>query len=317
MGTIRRWLGGPDDEGRDEGRDNGADASRADRGHMPTGHEKPGRERPPRAQQVQRAPVAPLPDVPQTESPVQRLRAAGVDVPPLTALGRTGDGTVLWGFAAGSDELERWWRRLRTVHAQTGVWPVLLGPADELGETHDLHGERDGRAELARSADLEAEHLLTRLADETGSPSGNKPPMGPDEPDDERSADEQPGEADDEPFVRGAQEPGLVGLVEATAGWQVPALLSWDGAANYDLGGAEHAAVLRRWAQRWGAELVTLSFDTMELLVARPPADDAEAALVAMEQYAYCPDIVDQGVGSLAALAVRQVRAPSWLFWWD
>jgi hypothetical protein len=45
--------------------------------------------------------------------------------------------------------------------------------------------------------------------------------------------------------------------------------------------------------------------------------DPRAAAEAAVEQYAYCPDGVDQGVGSLSALAAGQVRSPSWYFWWD
>jgi hypothetical protein len=38
---------------------------------------------------------------------------------------------------------------------------------------------------------------------------------------------------------------------------------------------------------------------------------------VALEQYRYCPDIVDQGVGSIHDLAATQVPSSSWYFWWD
>jgi len=32
---------------------------------------------------------------------------------------------------------------------------------------------------------------------------------------------------------------------------------------------------------------------------------------------AYCFDMVDQGIGYLEDLAAKQVRSPSWYFWWD
>ena len=35
------------------------------------------------------------------------------------------------------------------------------------------------------------------------------------------------------------------------------------------------------------------------------------------EQFAYCPDIVDQGAGTLEALAAVLVNASVWFFWWD
>ncbi len=31
----------------------------------------------------------------------------------------------------------------------------------------------------------------------------------------------------------------------------------------------------------------------------------------------YCPDIVDQGVGTLDALATVLVSGSVWFFWWD
>ena len=51
--------------------------------------------------------------------------------------------------------------------------------------------------------------------------------------------------------------------------------------------------------------------------MARPPADRKAALALAGEQQAYCLDIVEQGVGSTAALAATLLEAPVWYFWWD
>ena len=39
--------------------------------------------------------------------------------------------------------------------------------------------------------------------------------------------------------------------------------------------------------------------------------------LLALEQYAYCNDIVDQGVGTIGALADGLMKSHNWYFWWD
>ena len=82
----------------------------------------------------------------------------------------------------------------------------------------------------------------------------------------------------------------------------------------YDLSSAHHHAVLRRRGQRYGAELLTLGFDTIELVVDRPPAAKDEALAMAREQFAYCPHIMWQGVATIGALAATQARFRLWHF---
>ena len=38
---------------------------------------------------------------------------------------------------------------------------------------------------------------------------------------------------------------------------------------------------------------------------------------LAEEQFAYCPDIVHQGVGTISALASMLLDGTAWYFWWD
>jgi hypothetical protein len=77
-----------------------------------------------------------------------------------------------------------------------------------------------------------------------------------------------------------------------------------------------HAAVLRRWSRRWGAELVALDHETATLRMASPPSFGAEALEAAAEAYLYCRDSFDtnpDGVDALAPCLIRQM----WSFWWD
>ena len=47
------------------------------------------------------------------------------------------------------------------------------------------------------------------------------------------------------------------------------------------------------------------------------PVTREEALNLARVQYAYCNDIIDQGVGSYRALAAELMAHHWWFFWWD
>jgi hypothetical protein len=78
-----------------------------------------------------------------------------------------------------------------------------------------------------------------------------------------------------------------------------------------------HVALLRRWRQHYDIEPVSLTGDVLEFRVARPPTVREAAVALAREQYLYCSDIVDQGVGSVLALASMLQDGKYWYFWWD
>lgn len=105
-------------------------------------------------------------------------------------------------------------------------------------------------------------------------------------------------------------------LIPAEHSWQIPAYLRWGGwnacpAPEY------HVAALRRWHDLYGAEVVGMSGDVINLRVRRPPQDRAAAIALACEQYAYCPDFVDQGTGTITALGAGLINSDWWFFWWD
>jgi hypothetical protein len=74
---------------------------------------------------------------------------------------------------------------------------------------------------------------------------------------------------------------------------------------------------MRYWFERWGAEPVAITSDTVEMLVARPPQSREDALALANEQFAYCEDVVTQGVGTIEALAANLLEGQTWFFWWD
>jgi len=105
-------------------------------------------------------------------------------------------------------------------------------------------------------------------------------------------------------------------LIPTQEGAAVPAFLRWGGwnacpAPEYQV------AALRAWHERYGAELIGISGDVINLRVARRPTTRDAAMDLAREQYLYCEDIVDQGVGALAPLAATLMQEDWWFFWWD
>jgi hypothetical protein len=78
-----------------------------------------------------------------------------------------------------------------------------------------------------------------------------------------------------------------------------------------------HVAAMRRWRDQYGAELVGLASDTLNLTVQHRPKTREEALALAREQYAYCNDIIDQGTQTYSVLAAALIASDWWFFWWD
>lgn len=83
---------------------------------------------------------------------------------------------------------------------------------------------------------------------------------------------------------------------------------------NYDI---EHADVIERlrvWDERYGLNLVGAGMDWLQAEFSDPPSDwDRFAA----EVYEFCPDVVDQGAGSVEALADELRQMNGVYLWWD
>jgi Domain of unknown function (DUF4253) len=117
--------------------------------------------------------------------------------------------------------------------------------------------------------------------------------------------------------VLGVQSAARIGLFPVARSSDVVAYVGWPGAcALYD-SPAPVAAVLRSWEERFGAQVLRIGPDTVDLVVQRPPRHPADALAVAAEQFALCPDIVTQAEGSIRALADQIVGEPLWSLWWD
>jgi len=78
-----------------------------------------------------------------------------------------------------------------------------------------------------------------------------------------------------------------------------------------------HIAFARRWHARYGAHLVANTGDVLEFRVQNPVGSREDAIRLAVEQYHYCEDIVEQGTQTIERLAAELLGATAWFFWWD
>ncbi len=108
-----------------------------------------------------------------------------------------------------------------------------------------------------------------------------------------------------------------LGLVAADRSADALTIMGWQGALHHNEWMVPMAAVVRSWEDRFGARVVSVGFNTLDLSVAAPPVDAEHALQVAAEHWAFCPDNVVQGPGDLQGYAEQIIGAHAWSFWWD
>jgi hypothetical protein len=236
--------------------------------------------------------------------------------------------TTLRGEQAWRHEVEggpaalETWRALRDRHARTGLWPVLLGADSQVVDQLTWRVEM-----LARSSpgipELEDAPGIADLFDRWMAVVADDGYLD-DVPRhlakleaDAATIRDRITERPDHAAVRAlAGAEVTIALVPAAGGWEVPALLAWSGAERASIDGPDHLAVLHFWHEAHGAELVAMGLERMELLVERPPTEARGAFELAVQQYAYCPDLMDNLAPAIGALAAT-LFGRHWLFDWS
>lgn len=204
---------------------------------------------------------------------------------------------------------------------ENGFIPVLFGDQEEYDRVQECaslnEGDFDECIRVGESIDV-AEWLAERVAADPeyyddgvsdDDDNGETSPLGGslDAPSFLSSADILTGKPKAKVFI---------GMLPVQQPWHVPAMLRMGG-WNECPAPEEHVAMFRHWYERYGAVVACVTDDVVEFTVARPPSTIEEARILAREQYIYCADIVQQGVGSEAALARGLLGGSQWYFWWD
>src|SRR5262249_13995810 len=238
----------------------------------------------------------------------EQLQAAGIDATNLNVFHDAGAESIYALHVLGWSAIQTW-VELRESLDGTNYWPVLLGvpaAAEEVREqlARDQH-DSPGLVERALSLDVarwfeeeEAGHPLPRGAwpeEDPGSTSFTIPY---------------------DARTRRPHREVVLALVPARAGWQAVLRLGFGGFHRCPPAYV-HGAVLRSWEERYGAELVGLQRNVLELWAAEFPADRNAALALAREQYLYCRDIVEGGCETLDELAAILSSGEHWYFWWE
>lgn len=221
------------------------------------------------------------------------------------------------------------WHTLRVRTQETGLYPLFVrgysyvrdrqGGEDAIDERVVVLGQRarEGersvagviRAALAIDTDAwlheEMVHLVTDLEITPNTLRGDWPP-------------------DAVPYhgftildvPRFPAYPLYLALIPTRLSWQTLAFLMYGG-WHSGLDPEHHVALAKRWHERYGAELVAVMPDTVEMRVMRPPRTRASALRLAWEHCTYCVDVVIQGTQTIDALAAGLLNGRSWFFWWD
>lgn len=222
-------------------------------------------------------------------------------------------GLTVYSFSTAGKDAVSTWRKLCKSAASAGFWPVIFGEPKNLERICEAFGgeyAENPTETIQMASEADVQKLFQERAEEFSGESAHG---------------EWPSSAEgmtDFTIPRKILEPGKfhervsIGLVPASHSWEVPGVLSFGG-WNDCPDAMNQVAVLRYWNEIYGAELVGLSGDVMELEPARKPSTREEALKLAQEQYWFCYDIVEQGVETIENLAAGLLTSSVWYFWWD
>ncbi len=216
---------------------------------------------------------------------------------------REGDAPV-YLLRASLDEAPHLWEHLRTLVEATGYWPIL---GWDLFKTPPW-SEASTRSviEAAEAEDVKAwfygkvaERIARRFEQEPPSERKPYPLLDP---------------LIGSQFAHTPAGMVSIALIPSRATWEGPAYLRM-----YEETQAPevHVAVLHYWHARWKAEVTAMNSANLEVRVLAPPTAWDDARQLAIEQYLYCEDLVDQGTHSIRELANSLLGATEWRFWWD
>lgn len=107
---------------------------------------------------------------------------------------------------------------------------------------------------------------------------------------------------------------------------RIPTIIPWEVFAWVPIGGWNECppteyimAIMKVWNEQYQFQPVVITGDMIEGFVSDKPETKKEAVEIATEQYAFCPDLVEQccGDATIGQLADTLLKSKIWFFWWD
>lgn len=108
-------------------------------------------------------------------------------------------------------------------------------------------------------------------------------------------------------------KPDRVAILKTADQFTVLKQVGTDG-INYGISNDSLISIIKNFDRKYSLELIGASGDWCDFIINKEPADWMQFA---EEVYKVCPDVVDQGAGSVQALADEMKRTKRLYFWWD
>ena len=105
----------------------------------------------------------------------------------------------------------------------------------------------------------------------------------------------------------------LIAIVNTKDDLEYLSIVRTDG-INYEITAEQVVSKFKAWDSEYELELIGAGRDWLEAKVKSTSVDWKKFA---KEAYKFCPDIVDQGTGSLEALELEMKRGKILYLWWD
>ena len=230
---------------------------------------------------------------------------------------------------ADDDPISSAYSYSRRLGVREGYIPVLVAVDDTLFECLVMNSDPDCEDDYRKSAveQYRKEQLANKLSDGRAILAKYIDTRREEAADDDMDWDELVGEV-----AGGEAVDRLVSYWNYETSMTVPLILAkvpvknpWEVFAYLPFGGwnecpdtPELMAVAKYWYEEYGAIPAALTHDVVEFTLPEPVKPDKSLPL-AVEQYGFCPDIVDQGgedmtIGKLADILRKSTV---WYFWWD
>lgn len=160
--------------------------------------------------------------------------------------------------------------------------------------TRDFGRDRNTEAKSVLVADEEAQPLVTRIRAELGP--GLLAFVGC-----TRSLADPPDEGSEVVVAHGNSQFDILRVAQSDA-------------ANYDMYTEDLIRKLEEYHSKYGIDIFHAETDTIEFRFTTMPSD---LAAFCEDLYEFCPDIVDQGVGTVEELQKEIARTRTVFLWWD
>jgi len=108
-------------------------------------------------------------------------------------------------------------------------------------------------------------------------------------------------------------QPDNIGVLKTTDKYEVLRQIQTDG-VNHNITNDSLLKIIKQFDNKYSLDLVGASGDWCEFVINKEPAN---WMIFAKEVYKVCPDVVDQGMGTVQALADEMKKTKRLYFWWD